>query len=272
MHGATSQGVDRYLARIGYDGDRRPGVELLAAVVAAHTETIAFETLGPFCGEPVLLGGDELQAKLVARRRGGFCFEHNLLLADVLEALGFATTGLCARVVWNLPPGVASPRAHMLVKVDLPEGTYLVDCGFGGMTLTGVLRLEVGVAQATPLEPFRLVELGDELLLEAEVGGGWKGLYHFALEPQQRIDFEVASWYMSTHPESIMVQHLLAARPTADRRYSLRDNVRTVHHLDGASERRVLDDPRQIEACLEEDFLLDLSGIAGLRPALARIC
>jgi len=33
----------------------------------------------------------------VSARRGGYCYEHNLLFRAVLDTLGFETTGLAAR-------------------------------------------------------------------------------------------------------------------------------------------------------------------------------
>jgi len=264
--------VERYLARIGHTGDRRPTLATLAAIVARHTETIAFENLTPLSGAPVLLDGQALLDKLVAGRRGGYCFEHNLLAADMLRQLGYTVTPLAARVVWNRPEDAEGARDHLLLRVDLPEGPHLVDTGFGGLTLTGVLRLEAGPAQDTPHERFRLQARGDELVLQAELGGMWRSLYRFDLQPQLRVDAEVASWYTSTHPSSIFVQRLLAGRPTPDRRLALSDNLFTVYHRDGPAEQRRLADVAELEAVLEEHFLLDLSGIGNLRETLARCC
>lgn len=273
---------DPYLRRIGYDGNREPTLATLHAIVACHTEAIAFENLTPLTGAEVQLEPAALEEKMVANRRGGYCFEHNLLLCDALERLGFRTIGLAARVMWNRSEGLGFPaRTHMLVRVELDDASYVVDTGFGGLTLTGVLRLEADLAQQTPHEPFRLVAVAPdrtadssgpegELRLEALLGERWRPLYQFSLEPQQRIDYEVASWYVSTFPQSLFVQHLMAARPTPDRRFGLTDNTLTVHHRDGTSERRVLASVQALETSLERDFLLDLSGVVGLRAALQR--
>ncbi len=274
---------DRYLARIGYEGAREATLATLQAIVACHTEAIAFENLTPLTGAEVRLGSAALEEKMIAGRRGGYCFEHNLLLCDALERLGFRTIGLAARVVWNRPEGLGvPPRTHMLVRVELDDGSYVVDTGFGGLTLTGVLRLEADLAQQTPHEPFRLVpavasdRLADpsqpegELQMEALLGERWRPLYQFSLEPQQRIDYEVANWYVSTFPESLFVQHLMAGRPTPDRRFGLIDNTLTVYYCDGSSERTVLGSVQALETSLERDFLLDLSGVVGLRAALQR--
>ena len=282
--GIPASSVDRYLARIAYDGAREPTLATLQAIVACHTVAIAFENLTPLTAAAVRLEPAALAEKMVAGRRGGYCFEHNLLLGDALEQLGFHTVGLAARVVWNRPEGLGiPPRTHMLVRVELDDGSYVVDTGFGGLTLTGVLRLEADVPQCTPHEPFRLVaalafdraanpsQLDGELQLQALLAERWRPLYQFSLQPQQRIDFEVANWFVSTSPESLFVQHLMAARPTPDRRFALMDNTFSVHHRNGPSERTALTSVRALETSLERDFLLDLAGVAGLRQALQRL-
>ena len=45
----------RYLGRIGYDGAREPTLATLRAIVACHTEAIAFENLSPLTGVEVRL-------------------------------------------------------------------------------------------------------------------------------------------------------------------------------------------------------------------------
>ena len=144
--------LSAYLERIGYQDEPAPDLATLASIVLGHAQSIAFENLDPFLGRPVALDPASLQAKLVAGGRGGYCFEHNLLLAHALRAAGFRTTGLAARVLWKRPRGEPPPRTHMLLRVYVDEGAHLVDVGFGGLTLTGILRLDAYVAQTTPHE------------------------------------------------------------------------------------------------------------------------
>lgn len=271
MSTATSTFRDSYLARVGV----APGpadLATLRAIVAGHARAIAFENLDPFTGRDVLLDPDALAAKLLRGQRGGYCFEQNLLLRGALDALGYRTTGLAARVLWNRPVDAPPPaRGHMLLRVDLPEGPHVVDVGFGGLTLTGVLALEPDVEQATPHEPFRLRPDGDGFLMQAWVAGEWRTLYRFDLTEQHLADYEVTSWYLSHHPASHFVTGLMAARPDADRRYALGGRTFSVHHLGGPTTRRELASPREIRTVLEEHFLLELAGLPDLDAALARL-
>ena len=77
--------LDAYLERIGLTG--RPS---LAQLHRAHLTSIPFENLDPHQGLPVSLEPGDLERKLVTERRGGYCFEQNLLLKAALEALGAA--------------------------------------------------------------------------------------------------------------------------------------------------------------------------------------
>src|SRR5881398_483010 len=115
--------LDAYLARIGYQGGLSPTAAVLKALHSAHVFSIPFENLDILLGRPILLDLESLQAKLVHGKRGGYCFEQNLLFAAVLEQLGFAVTRLAARV----RRGAARllPRTHMTLRVEVEGAAWL---------------------------------------------------------------------------------------------------------------------------------------------------
>ncbi len=263
--------LDAYLARIGV-APGSPDIATLRAIVAGHTRAIAFENLNPFTGREVHLDDDALAAKIVHGGRGGYCFEQNLLLRRALEDLGFRTTVLTGRVVWGSPAtDPLPPRTHMLLRVELPGGPHVVDVGFGGQTLTGVLRLEHGVQQPTPHEPYRLLDDAGTWTMQARVGAEWRSLYHFDLAPQLRVDLAMASWYVSHHPASHFVTGVVAARPAPDRRYNLGGRTLATHHVGGPSESRELASATEVMEVLEETFLLTLAALPDLETALKRL-
>jgi N-hydroxyarylamine O-acetyltransferase len=274
---ASNVDVDAYMARIGYRGDLRPTLATLAEVVLGHTLSIAFENIDPFLRRPVRLDAASLQSKLVAGGRGGYCFEHNALLRLVLDALGYRTAGLVASVLWNRPPGPPPAPSHMLMRVDgLADTAFVVDVGFGGTTPTAPLRIEPGLEQETPHEPFRLTADadgdGDDLRMEAKVGERWQPLYRFGLEPQPPAVYEAANHRISTSLGSHFVTGLMASRPAPGRRrYALRGRELTVHQVGAESVRRLAASPGDILRALEEDFLVDLSGVPELVAALVRL-
>ena len=168
-----------YLDRIGYTGPREPTLAALRGIVAAHAMSIPFENIDVLLGRGVRLDTGSLVAKLVGGGRGGYCFEHNTLLLHALRALGFRVEGFAARVLWGRPEGDPTARSHMLLRGRVPEGDFLADVGFGGLTLTAPLRLETGPEQQTPHEPHRLVGNDGEIELQARLDGAWTRLYHF---------------------------------------------------------------------------------------------
>ncbi len=264
--------LDAYCARIGYSGDRTPTLDTLRALHAAHAQAIPFENLDPLLRITPNLDPASLEDKLVRRRRGGYCFEHNLLFRHALETMGFRVISLAGRVMWNGSPGVVTPKSHMLLRVDLADGPYIADVGFGNLTLTAPLRLVAGVAQSTPHESFRLVATGSDLYrMDVEIGPHWKPLYRFDLQEQFLIDYEVTNWYLSTNPRSRFVTDLVAARADRDRRYALRNADFAVHYPGGSTERRTLSTVSELKDVLTDPLGLCLPDYPGLDAALARV-
>lgn len=268
--GAAVLDIERYLARIGHTGSREPVRATLADILLHHTLALPFENLDPLLKRPIALDLPALEDKLLRQGRGGYCYEHNILLQAVLVSLGFAVTGLAARVLWNTAPGVVRARTHMLLKVDLPEGPFLADTGFGAMTPVAPLALTPGQPQQTPLEDFRLTRQGELLRLEGQVDNSWKPLYSFDLQPQELPDYEAANWYVSTHPNSSFTRVLMAARVTRHGRHVLHGNQLTHHAKSGPRDRRLLDTPEALRRALEELFGIRLPLDKGLDELLAR--
>jgi N-hydroxyarylamine O-acetyltransferase len=263
--------LDAYFQRIGYSGNRTPTLKTLQSIHQHHAQAIAFENLNPFLSQPVPLDLNSLQQKLIHEGRGGYCFEQNLLFRSVLIAVGFQVTNLAARVLWNLPEGTITPRSHMLLQVDIDGEKYIADVGFGGLTLTAPLSLTPGIEQSTPHEAFRLIATDHIYIMQAYIGQEWKALYRFDLQEQQLPDYEVSNWYVCTHPNSLFVTTLIAARPSTDCRYALRNNQLTTHYLDGRTERRVLSTVTELHTALEDVFGLKLPAIANLDSALPQV-
>ena len=118
---------------------------------------------------------------MLARGRGGYCFEHNRLFQAVLEQLGFRVTPLIARVRWQVPADVRTGLTHMLLRVDLDGRSWFADVAFGSTTQTAPLEFLLNVPQETPHGVFRIAPAGpDEFSLEFQTAKGWSTVYHTA--------------------------------------------------------------------------------------------
>ena len=246
-----------YLRRIGYQGAVEPTRRVLEALHLAHATHIPFENLDILLGRPIALDLASLQAKLVARRRGGYCFEHNLLFAAVLREFGFEPVMLAARVRHRST--AILPRTHMLLLVEAEGCRWLADVGFGGEGLLLPVPFDSGEETRHYAWSYRVIEearIGN-WVLQSHRSGGWVDLYAFSLEAQQAVDYEIANHYMSTHPDSRFVQTLTVQLPGTQRRMILRNRDLIDDRGDAVLERRIESDEEFVSA-LQEYFGLDM--------------
>ena len=248
--------LDAYLARIGFSGAVGPDFATLAALHSHHVDAIPFEGLDPFLGQPPNLDLASLQRKLVDSRRGGYCFEQNLLFKAALEAIGFKVIGLTARVLWMSPPdSPLRPKTHMLLKVDLPDGPRLADVGFGTCAMETPLTFQRDVEQHTRIGTYRLSEADGLLCLSAMQPAGWRRMYAFNLEPQIQSDYELGSWYASTHPSAPFSSTLILDRVSDDRRHRLVNRKLMILGRDGQPlEERMLGTAEDLRQALDATF------------------
>lgn len=251
---ASDPFLRRYLARIGYTGAVEPTLEVLQALQAAHLAAIPFETFDALVDGAVDIDPAAIEAKLVDGGRGGYCFEQNGLFLRVLRAIGFDAEGLLGRVRWMQPAGAPpAPRSHMVVRVRIGGRPWLADVGFGSAVPPQPLAMDREAAQPTAHETYRIVRRGDLWSVCLAVDGEWRPVYGIDDAVPPAVDYKVANWYTSTHPESHFRHQLIAARTTPEARYALRDNRLTIRHANGSTERRHLS-ADAIEVALGELF------------------
>jgi N-hydroxyarylamine O-acetyltransferase len=243
--------LDAYLSRIDYRGPVEPTLAVLQSLVVAHLAHIPFENLEIQLGRPIRLDLPSLEAKLVQGRRGGYCFEQNTLFQAALGQAGFPVTSLAARV--RTGATVVRPRTHMLLRVDLPEGPYLADVGFGGEGPTQPLPLAPGAEIDVAGDRHRLRQEDGLWVLEGLVGTGWTDLYAFTLEPQYPVDFEMANHFTSTYPSSPFVQSLTAQRSWPGGRAILR-NRDLVRRQGAQTHAETIRDPAHLLEALDQVF------------------
>lgn len=232
--------VDRYLARLDEHDPLPPDLDTLHRLHRAHLARIPFENLDIFLGLQIPLDLDSLQAKLVDRQRGGYCFEHNLLFAALLDRLGYQVTRLAGRV--RMGSTQILPRIHMLLRIEVDNRPWLADVGFGGEGLLEPFPLVEGAIVRQGGWAYRLTRNDrNEWVLATLHPDGWFDLYDFTLDPQHHIDYVMANHYTATYPRSPFIGQIVVQRITPDAYITLQQLELKEMHPDGASRTRQLD-------------------------------
>ena len=212
--------IDTYLARIGL-ARPAPTPAGLADLQQAQLQAIAFENLDPLLSRLPDLAPEALWRKLVASRRGGYCFELNGLFGMALTALGFAARPVLARVRMGASEGGA--RTHLGWIVSLDAGEWLADCGFGGPGPRLPLALDSGAEQDDGRDGFRirLDPAAGERVVEKSTPGGWFSLYGFDDVAPRPVDIEAANVVCTRWERAPFGTNLMLSRQTPDGRVSL---------------------------------------------------
>jgi N-hydroxyarylamine O-acetyltransferase len=255
--------LDAYLERIGHTGPVEPTGACLDALHLAHVRSIPFENLDILLGRPIRLDLLSLQDKLVRRRRGGYCFEHNTLFAAALEAVGFDVDPLAARV--HLRSRAVTARTHMTLRTEVAGAGRLADVGFGGGSLLRSIPIEPGPPVDQFGWRFRLVDVDEGLMLQTARPQGWRDLYAFTFERQHPVDFEMANHYTSTHPSSHFTTTPTAQVSSPERSLILRGTTLTEVTPDGETATEIA--PDELADVLATRFGLDVPEVAGLSSA-----
>lgn len=241
-----------YFQRIGYTGATEPTLEALRALHRAHLLAVPFENLDIGLKRPIVLDEEKMVEKIVARRRGGFCYEMNGVFAEALRQIGFRVTLLSARVP-NQQGEIGPEFDHLALRVDLAQ-PWLADVGFGREGFFEPLPLEEGIEIVQRGVAYRLRRQGERWLAEHHSDGqDWGLLYDFTLTPRQLADFAgMCRWHQSS-PESPFTRGRLCSRLTPEGRVTL-SGLKLIVTRNGRREERDLGGEEEFHALLWEHF------------------
>ncbi|WFD45015.1 hypothetical protein MPSI1_003691 [Malassezia psittaci] len=228
--------LDAYLRRISHPGLGDTSTEALRSLVKAHVTAIPFENLDSASGVKPCLGLQEVQEKLVYRKRGGYCFEHVTLFAAVLDRLGFRINRRLSRMFPDHP----GSTTHVLVEVETRDSDqkWLADVGFGGGMIepmpivSGAIVDQLGV-------PHRLTRKDDFWQLEKkQTDENWTAQHAWAQIPVYPIDFNVMNHYIATCPDSPFYGRPVVWRIKDGLLVQLTGTTLTTTHADNSESKR----------------------------------
>lgn len=255
--------LGNYLARIGCKGAARPDLATLARVHRGHVESIPYENLDVQFGRPVNRDAAAIYDKIVERKRGGWCYEMNGLLAWALEEIGFRVTRLAGAVLREKAGDVVIGN-HLVLLVDIGE-MMVCDAGFGDGLIEPV-PLKEGSFAVGPLScSIERVENGWLRYRNDPRGGAPSFDFHPQIGDERALERQCR--WLQGDPASPFVQNAIVQRWRNDEHYSLRGRVLSIISGRG-KETRLISDAAEYVATLKI-LGLDLPEAAALWP---RIC
>lgn len=244
--------IDQYLHRIGYRGDRTPTAETLRNLQITHLRAVPYENLEILAGREPSLEISEIFKKIVVARRGGWCYELNVLFANLLRALGFRLDMLSARIDWD---GTLGPDGdHMILLVHLEE-PWIADVGNARWSLEP-LALDPAKSHREGERVYRFAVDGTtHTLMLADQGGPEQRQYVFELSPRREQDFSTVSRLKATSPQSRFTQGRLCSLRTKTGQITL-SGTRIITVTHGERRERPLRDEQEGDEILCEQFRL----------------
>lgn len=252
MH-AENFNLDEYLQRIKFSGALASSQETLVALMRAQLHSVPFENLDVQAGKIVSMVPEDIVDKIIHRKRGGYCYEVNGLFSMALTALGFEFDIIGARPMFYPQ---RRPKTHVVLLVKIGAEWWLCDTGFGSFGLRAPIGLhQLGQVIQQDNETFMLDKNErNECVLKALVKGEWANQFGFDLQPMEWIDFSLANYYNSTHPDAVFVKQYLVMQQHAQGRTLLSGNHLKRMGLDGEVVTEV--SPEQLDDVLWREFAL----------------
>ena len=246
--------VTAYLQRIGLPHPERSDAAYLRRLHGRHLHTVPFENLSIHLGEDVPLDEDALFNKIVSRRRGGYCYELNGLLAALLRALGYRVSLLAVRV--HGERGFGPPFDHLALRVDLQE-PWLVDVGFGRHS-EFPLRLDERGEQKDPGGVFRIEATPEG---DLDVYRDETPQYRIEQRPRELADFAIAHGFQRFSPASHFARSPFCTILTDTGMITLAGRRLITTTQAGARSEEILQDDAQVLAAYRTHFGVTLERV-----------
>lgn len=253
-----------------------PSADLLRLLVRSHLLAVPFENLDiAVFGRPIRYELPALVEKIVDRRRGGWCYELNLLFLQLLRGLGFEAELASGRVIRD---GVRGPELeHATILVHLEGERWLADVGYGDML--PVLPLRDGAEESCGDRVVRLRAVPDEpstWAIEREIAGHASRRCTFTTGAHPFEAFLEQSGVQQTSPASVFQRHVMVNKPLPAGGQAVLLDANLLITIGANTTSCPLADPEQVRAALRDGFGIDVGPeeaeaiFARRRPAPSR--
>jgi N-hydroxyarylamine O-acetyltransferase len=241
-----------YLDRISYKGKPELSLEVLCSLHQHHVFNVPFENLDIHYGKEIILEETAIYKKVVERRRGGFCYELNLLFHWLLTQIGFESKIIAARVV-NSQEELGPAFDHMCIIVDYQQ-SWLIDVGYGDLFLRPIAlkedEIQTDDRNYFKIEKYSASEYG---LLMSPNKAEFTRKYVFSTESQPVANFIQLCQYKQTNPNSYFVKNKVCTKPTLDGRITL-FNEKLIHKIGQHQSQDMIEEERKLRKILKSEF------------------
>jgi N-hydroxyarylamine O-acetyltransferase len=247
--------VQAYLSDLNIS-NKALDIAFINELQSKHIAQYSFNSLSVVLGQELPLDIESLFNKIVQRRRGGYCFEHNKLVMSVLTELGFEVRLLLAKVVYNRDVEVA--RTHRITLLTFAGDDYIVDAGFGHLGASFPVKIELGLVQQQGDSQLRIIKNShDEYCYQVLKEGEFFTLYIFDLHHYTESDCLLSHYYSHKHPNAAFVNNLVVCRKFSNEIKSLRNGE--YHHIKGnITNTTLIIEVKQLHQLLTEVYQLDI--------------
>ncbi len=226
-----------------------PDIEML---IQKHLAAFPFTSIPVLLKEELSLELSQLMDKVVTRRRGGYCFEHNKLMYEALRFSGLEVKALFGRVLLNRD--ITVPKTHRITLLTYEDERYLVDVGFGYDSPSMPIKFGPTPTTTHLGKSYRIKAYEDDrFALQTLVDDEPFTLYSFDLHDYNEADFEVGHFYSHKYPKAVFVNNLVISKIFEDEiRTLLNGNYKKISAT--AEEEVRIDSQEHLKSVLEREF------------------
>jgi N-hydroxyarylamine O-acetyltransferase len=242
------------LRRIDLTPPLAPTARTLSAIQWAHLHSVPFENLD-ICplDQPFTLDIDGIYDKVVIRKRGGFCFELNGLLAELLESLGYRVERMAANFADAPDP---DPFDHLVLMVTVPgdDSRWYADVAAGRVNPDRPIPID-GVSA----DGQRRTRYADGRWIAEGLGedGAWNPILSWDPQPQPLHAFHSRCAHFQMHPDSFFRQGAMCTMLSEGGRVTLSKRM-MITTIDGERTERELESVAEIAEILRSIFGIDI--------------
>ncbi|KAJ3078319.1 N-terminal acetyltransferase [Rhizoclosmatium hyalinum] len=218
--GLSGTQLEGYLQRIGLNVALPISADLssLNAILFHHAQSIPFETARIlFTNKTSSLDIHDVYEEVVVRKRGGYCYNNNIILFAALKSIGFTVkTGIARVTPWDAMQQAfdLGPPQHLILFIELNGRTYLADMGNNRMS-EAIELVDGAIVNAAADETYQirrtdLLGHGDFALWfkrapwapfpDGADSDGFIPLYYFGMEQWRPQDYAAMNVYVGSNP------------------------------------------------------------------------